>query len=881
MSESNIFDAARRIADPAEQQAYLEQACAGDVELLARIRMYLEINCQPDGFLDLPSAADPAEPPQPPADPQTQFGVFETARRLTDPAERRAYLSQACAGNPEMKAAVERLLQSADAQSSFLNVPATDHFADPPPFDHNEPDSRAANDAPRSAQDHIPSLKFLSPSARPGSLGSLDHYNIIGLLGWGAYGTVLKAFDETLHRTVAIKVLSPEIAATSPARKRYLREARAAASIRHENIAHIYSVGETPLPYLVMEYVPGGTLQDRLDETGPLDVIDVLRIATQTAEGLAAAHAQSLVHRDIKPANILLDRGIEERVKITDFGLARAADDASRTQSGVIAGTPLYMAPEQATAGHINQRSDLFSLGSVLYAMVTGRAPFRAPTALAVLKRVAEDAPRPIREIIPETPIWLCSLIGRLHQKRPEDRFQSAREVAGILQHCLSEVMAGRTPQLPSAAIPSTAPATDGPAGSSDSGSMSDTPPSAVRKPRGLPEMAILAIATAAGLGIAAWLVVLLVPRLDRTDAPLAESSSTHDSPGSSPPAIESPLPMTPHETLDPDREAAERVVSIGGWVGIRKADGTEVVAPPAPLPAQPFVVFEVHIPQSSTFVDADLACLRNCKHLQSVYLGDLPGLTDDGLLSLADTPIVLLGMLRCRSLTDRAAQSIARISTLQELQLYDLPLTGECLTHLRPLRHLRSITLDCPLLHNSDIAGLGEACPWITRLDIVTAADPSRVTAEVVQSFPNLQTAQISGNQLSDKSIDAFNSHPVLKKLLVLAPISDGAMHQLSKLNSIQSLAVQSYQREDEVTLSAAIYSRIDLPSSLTQLYLNGNSVAPQDVDFLHFAELKHLKLLYLSCRHSNVSPPYTDAGLSRFRALRPDVNLQDAGGT
>src|SRR5205823_2188910 len=153
------------------------------------------------------------------------------------------------------------------------------------------------------------------------------------------------------------------------------------------------------------------------------------------ADGLAAAHRQGLVHRDIKPANILLENGVE-RVKITDFGLARAIDDASVTQSGVIAGTPMFMAPEQAAGEPVDHRADLFSLGSVLYAMCTGHPPFRASGTMAVLKRVIEDTSRPIRAINSDIPQWLCDIIAKLHAKNPTDRFQSAKELADLLgQH--------------------------------------------------------------------------------------------------------------------------------------------------------------------------------------------------------------------------------------------------------------------------------------------------------------------------------------------------------------------------------------------------------------------------------------------------------------
>ena len=187
----------------------------------------------------------------------------------------------------------------------------------------------------------------------------------------------------------------------------------------------------------------------------PLELKEILRIGMQTAKGLAAAHAQGLVHRDIKPANILLDNGVE-RVKITDFGLARAMDDASLTQSGYVAGTPQYMAPEQARGEAIDHRADLFSLGSVLYALSAGRPPFRGSTAMAVLRRVSEESPQPLAEINPDIPLWLAEIIAKLHAKSPAERFQSAQEVAELLGEHLAQVQRSgetggqRTEQQPS-----------------------------------------------------------------------------------------------------------------------------------------------------------------------------------------------------------------------------------------------------------------------------------------------------------------------------------------------------------------------------------------------------------------------------------------------
>src|SRR5262245_5249811 len=191
-----------------------------------------------------------------------------------------------------------------------------------------------------------------------------------------------------------------------------------------------------------MEFIDGCSLEALLRRGGPLEVKEVLRIGMQIASGLAAAHQQGLVHRDVKPANVLLENGVQ-RVRLTDFGLARAADDASLTQSGYIAGTPLYMSPEQAAGEPVDPRSDLFSLGSVLYEMCTGLTAFRAATTVAVIRRVCAEAPRPVREVNPDIPEPLCRLIERLHAKKPDDRPASATEVADLLTRLLADLNRG------------------------------------------------------------------------------------------------------------------------------------------------------------------------------------------------------------------------------------------------------------------------------------------------------------------------------------------------------------------------------------------------------------------------------------------------------
>lgn len=283
-------------------------------------------------------------------------------------------------------------------------------------------------------------LTFLAPSDDPRMIGRMGIYEVAGVIGYGAMGVVLKAFEPSLHRYVALKVLWPHQALHGSARQRFAREAKAAAAVVHEHVVPIYAVDEfRGLPYIVLRYVPGRSLQERIARQGRLQVDEVLRIGRQIAAALDAAHAQGLVHRDVKPANILLENGIE-RVLVTDFGLARAADDASLTHSGMVAGTPQFMAPEQARGDLIDQRGDLFSFGSVLYTMCAGHPPFRAETLVGVLTRICDESPRPLREVNPDVSEWLAAFIAKLMNKDPRRRFQSAAEAAQILEEELAHL---------------------------------------------------------------------------------------------------------------------------------------------------------------------------------------------------------------------------------------------------------------------------------------------------------------------------------------------------------------------------------------------------------------------------------------------------------
>ncbi|MCA9174320.1 MAG: serine/threonine protein kinase [Planctomycetales bacterium] len=273
---------------------------------------------------------------------------------------------------------------------------------------------------------HSDELDFLGPASHPELLGRLGRYEVERVIGRGGMGIVLKAYDTELNRPVAVKVLAKHLAHSGAARQRFARESRAAAAVVHEHVVAIHNVeSDCDVPFLVMQFVAGESLQSRVDRDGPLDAKEILRIGIQAAAGLAAAHEQGVVHRDVKPANILLVNGVE-RVLLTDFGLASTADEASLTQTGVVAGTPHYMSPEQANGKPTDHRTDLFSLGSVMYFMATGHPPFRAERAMGVLNRICNDRHRPLWRVANDIPDELSLLIDRLLEKHPSRRIPSA-----------------------------------------------------------------------------------------------------------------------------------------------------------------------------------------------------------------------------------------------------------------------------------------------------------------------------------------------------------------------------------------------------------------------------------------------------------------------
>lgn len=290
--------------------------------------------------------------------------------------------------------------------------------------------SCSANFTASASRDVLP---ILQPTTRPGFIGRLGDIEVLKVIGRGGMGVVFEGIDSILNRTVALKVLSPHLVGNGEAKNRFLREAQAAAALSHENVVAIHSIEEADgMPYLVLQFVDGESLAQRLIYDHKLAFPVVVRMGIQLARGLAAAHKHGLVHRDIKPANILIEVDTGD-VRIADFGLAKQSGSDTITVEGTIAGTPAYMSPEQTINDDLDARSDLFSLGVVLYEASTGISPFIADSSFVVLDRIRSKTPLPICEVNAEIPAWFGSVVHRLLEKNAEDRIQSAAEIVELL----------------------------------------------------------------------------------------------------------------------------------------------------------------------------------------------------------------------------------------------------------------------------------------------------------------------------------------------------------------------------------------------------------------------------------------------------------------
>lgn len=268
-------------------------------------------------------------------------------------------------------------------------------------------------------------------------ISQLGRYEVLGELGQGAMGIVYKAKDPLIDRVVAIKTINLGLALDEKEEYegRFYQEAKAAGRLNHPNIVTIYDVGKSgDVAYIAMEFLQGRELRDIMNDSGLLPVDQVLDIAAQVAQGLAYAHEHDIVHRDVKPSNIMVVR--DGHAKITDFGIARMASSAVRTQTGMVLGSPKYMSPEQVMGKAIDQRSDIFSLGVMLYEMLTGQAPFNGENVNAIMYQTLNAVPAPPNTLNPAVPEMVNFILAKALAKKVEDRYQNAKDFAVDLRAC-------------------------------------------------------------------------------------------------------------------------------------------------------------------------------------------------------------------------------------------------------------------------------------------------------------------------------------------------------------------------------------------------------------------------------------------------------------
>ncbi|HTQ73491.1 MAG TPA: protein kinase [Burkholderiales bacterium] len=275
----------------------------------------------------------------------------------------------------------------------------------------------------------------------------LGRYEVVAELGKGAMGVVYRANDPMLNRMVAIKTINTEEAGhegMAEYEARFYTEAKAAGGLNHPNIIIVYDIGKSGhLVYMAMEYIEGKELREMLADGKALPVAKAVDIAAQVAEGLAYAHQHQVVHRDIKPANIMITP--DGRAKIADFGIARMRSSETRTQTGVILGSPKYISPEQVVGKRADHRSDIFSLGVILYECITGSTPFNGEGLSALMYQITNHDPAPPSSSNSQVPVMLDYIVAKVLAKAPEARYQSAADFAHDLRECKAQIDTGQT----------------------------------------------------------------------------------------------------------------------------------------------------------------------------------------------------------------------------------------------------------------------------------------------------------------------------------------------------------------------------------------------------------------------------------------------------
>jgi len=646
---------------------------------------------------------------------------------------------------------------------------------------------------------------------------SIEYFQIRKKLGEGGMGTVYLADDTRLGRRVALKTLRAELAAKPTSRERFLREARSAAMLEHDHVIPIYYVGEVNgTPFLAMPYLHGEPLDARIEReriAGKLlPVAEAIRIARQIAAGLTAAHAQGLIHRDIKPANVWLEAPTG-RVKILDFGLARSQEEnVSITQSGIVIGTPAYMAPEQGRALPVDHRADLFSLGSVLYEMLTCKRPFVGSDAMSILTSLAIDTPTMPHEINPACPLALSRFTMRLLAKQPEDRPPSAQTVVEELVKI--EVAAPETTE----ALPAT--------------------PRATRKRRVLVPLLLVVAMILVPLG---WWLTTLPWRTGTEPATKTVPS-------------EPKLAKSP----DADRKAAGYVLSIGGVVWVN--DETRDIKAVNELPKETFRLTRVDLRGNQQATAAGLSIFADCENLTALDLRDTQ-VGDEGLAHFKGCTKLRFVDLEWTSVNDAGLATFKDCENLELLELSHTQVGDAGLAHFKGCRNLKVLGLAGTKVGDDGLANFKD-CANLQSLEL---SDTKVGDAGLIhfKDCKNLNCIALPRTRVTDIGLACFRECKHLEYLrLSNTSVGDAGMAHFAGRTKLQELDLANTQVTD---VGLANFKGC---TNLTRLELYKTKVS--DAGTASFQGFKNLDYLRLS--HTQV----TNTGLANFKECKNLTRLE-----
>jgi serine/threonine protein kinase/Leucine-rich repeat (LRR) protein len=724
--------------------------------------------------------------------------------------------------------------------------------------------------------------KVLSPPQEPQELGRLGSYRILQVLGVGGMGVVFKAEDVQLRRIVALKVMKPELAADELARQRFLREAQSAAALEHDHIITIHQVGQDRgLPFLAMQFLKGEPLNQCLKRERRLPLAEAVRIGREIAEGLAEAHAHGLIHRDIKPDNVFLVSGGESakdrvrsprssqhrpKVKILDFGLARPVEEQKHlTQQGAIIGTPMYMAPEQASGQELDARCDLFSLGCVLYRMTTGRQAFQGRDTMTTLMAVATKQPVAPAEVDEAIPSALSNLVMKMLAKKPGQRPRTAAVVVEALaaieralpaQDAASDEgpQGGRAPVVVEEGVDEEEDDEDREGADDDSGEWTGRQ---TRSRRGL----AIALATVGALVVVVGVVAVIakfLPRPGTTTQGTAPATSVVAAVPSTQPTGTAPAPHV--QAKEPNRAAAERALTVGAWIRIVLPDGNTMnLNKLDALPQQNFQVESVNFSDNPQVNDEELQYLQGLPSLKGLGLGGT-AVSNSGLEYLKGQTQLQTLLLNHTGISDAGLDRLKGLSNLLSLDLRNTYATEEGIQGLKAALPKCNIAWEPPVdvVHRKAaeaVLKLGG------KVGVVPLGDNMVVEVDGIGRLPslpfNLDWVDFSGiARCRDEQLKALEKVTGLHQLILdRTGVTDAGLVSVKQLKALTTLSLVATDIRGEGLQNLGELGQLTV--------LNLDSTAVRDAALAPLRKLSALQTLSLA------NTRVTDAALDNIRSL------------